>query len=135
MTNKTGKGVESMTTVKRFFYGGAATLLALPVAVFAEFKVPTGTNLPGDAGAAGDGIIGIMTSIMQWLLILVGILAIIAFVIAGIMYLTSMGDEGRAESAKKAMIYAVFGVVVALLGLIVLNFVNNLLSGQGEFST
>jgi heme/copper-type cytochrome/quinol oxidase subunit 2 len=132
MINKTGKGVESMTTVKRFFYGSAATLLALPVVVSAQFDAAiTDTGLP--EGATGGGIVGLITNIMQWMLALVGILAIIAFVISGIMYLTSMGDEERAKSAKNAMIYAVLGVVVALLGLIVLTAVDRMLKGEDTF--
>jgi len=111
-----------------------AMALSVPAVVGAQFKKPENTNLPGDSGAAAKGFVDILTGIMQWLLAIVGILAVIAFVIAGILYLTSAGDEEQIGRAKKAMIYAIVGVIVALLGMIVLNVVENMLRGEGEFT-
>lgn len=102
----------------------AATALLAPVAALAQFAVPANTNLPQGT------VLDIVTNIMKWLLIVVGILAVIAFVIAGILYLTSAGNEDRISSAKKAMVYAIIGVVVALVGLVVIVAVQSLLGGQ-----
>ncbi len=121
-----------MTKFKSFFYGLSAGVLALPAMVGAQFEIPD-PGLVGTPTGGTRGIVGLLTTIMQWLLSLVGIFAVIAFVIAGLMYLTSAGSEEQADRAKKAMIYAVIGIVVALLGLIVLNAVNNMLSGRNEF--
>ncbi len=117
--------------MKKIVYGSMMSLLAVPALVGAQFKVPTDTGLPESAN--GQGITGIITNIMKWLLTLVGILAIIAFVIAGILYLTAAGNEDQIDRAKKTMTAAIIGVIVALIGLIVLNAVVTMLSGQGEF--
>lgn len=43
-----------------------------------------------------------------------GSLAVVAIIIAGIFYLTSAGSPTRIETAKKALIYAIVGIVIAI---------------------
>jgi len=44
------------------------------------------------------------------------ILAVICFMWAGILFLTSSGDPEKMRRAKNALIYGIVGVVVAILG-------------------
>ena len=73
----------------------------------------------------------IIENFMQWLLIIVGILGVIGFAIAGIMYLTAAGDEDRIKQAKSAMIFSIVGIIVALLGLIIMGAVTTMLNAEG----
>ncbi|MFA6973658.1 MAG: hypothetical protein WC238_02900 [Parcubacteria group bacterium] len=106
----------------------AASVIALtvPALAMAQFQQggPSGTNLPSGS------IIGIITNIMNWLLMLVGVLGVIGFAIAGILYLTAAGEEGRIETAKSAMLYSIIGVVVALLGLVIIKAAATMLGGS-----
>ena len=122
-----------MTHVKRFFYGSAVSLLTVPALVSAQFDPDLGGRQTGLPGGDGSGVIDIIGNIMQWLLVLVGILAVIAFVISGILYLTSAGNEDQISQAKRAMVWAIVGVIVALLGLIVLNAVTLMLDAEKSF--
>jgi len=45
---------------------------------------------------------------------LIGGIATIMFLIAGIYFLTSAGDPGRLETAKSCLKYAIIGTVIAL---------------------
>jgi len=72
-------------------------------------------------------ILQIITNIVSWLLMIIGLVAIIGFVISGILYLTAAGDEDQQEKAKRAMIYSITGVIVGLAGLVVIYAVSNLL--------
>jgi len=45
---------------------------------------------------------------------LVGGIATIMFIIAGIYFLTSAGDPGRLDTAKSCLKYAIIGTVIAL---------------------
>jgi len=100
-------------------------VLSAPMAVLAQFDQTAGgkTNLPGGS------VMDIIENIMYWLLALVGIIGVIGFAIAGILYLTSAGDETRIEGAKKAMAYAILGVVVAIVGLVAVKAVATMLGG------
>ena len=115
-----------MKMVRKISYGLAASIAAAPMAVLAQFQTPAGTGLP-----AGS-IVGIITSGMNWLLVIVGILGVIGFVIAGIIYLTAAGDEDQIGKGKKAMIYSIIGVIVALLGVVVIQAVNSMLGGNSK---
>lgn len=77
----------------------------------------------------GGRITVIVMNIMYWLLGLVGFIGIIGFVIAGIWYLLAAGDEDKISTAKKAMTWSIVGVIVALMGYVIIQAVNSMLSG------
>ncbi len=95
----------------------------LPVVTLAQWKKPDSTQLPTGS------IYNIIQNIMKWLLGILGFVAVIGFVISGIMFLVSAGDEDRQKSAKKAMYYSITGVIVGLVGYVVLVAVEKMLSG------
>lgn len=72
----------------------------------------------------------IAQGILLWLIEIVGIVSLISFIIAGILYLTAAGSETQAEKAKKAMTYSIIGVVVSLAGFVVLQAAEAMLGGQ-----
>jgi len=76
---------------------------------------------------------GIITNILKWLLAIFGIVGIIGFVIAGIIYITSFGDDDRMKTAKQAMYYSIIGVIVGLSGLVVIFAVNAILNQTSGF--
>jgi hypothetical protein len=116
-----------MNIVKKISYGVVSLSAAAPLVALAQFTAPEGTNLPNSS------ILDIVTGIMNWLLIIVGILGVIGFVIAGILYLTAAGDEDQIAKAKKAMIYSIIGVIVALLGLVIISAAQAMLNSQAGF--
>lgn len=76
----------------------------------------TETGLPGEGGS----IQGIIENLADWFLVIIGTVAIIAFIISGVIYLTSAGDDSRMEKAKEAMIASIIGIIVALSGYVVI---------------
>lgn len=115
-----------MNKIKKIVYAGTALALTAPVAAMAQFVPPTET----DTGLQSTSITQIIITAMKWMLGLIGFLAIIAFVIAGILYLTAAGNEDQAGKAKKAMLYAILGIVVALIGLIIITAVQAWLASE-----
>lgn len=63
----------------------------------------------------------ILSNVLQFLLSIVGIVAIIGLVASGIIYLTSGGNEKRATFAKRAALASVIGIAVALGALVIVN--------------
>jgi cytochrome bd-type quinol oxidase subunit 2 len=125
-----------MNIIKKVIYGASSMALLAPFATFAQtpppatkaevtaFAVPTTTGLP-----AGS-LVNIVTQVMNWLLYAVGLFGVIGFVIAGILYLTAAGDDEQIKKAKKAMVYSIVGVIVALVGVVVITAVKGALSGS-----
>ena len=98
--------------------------LIMPICVFAQYGVPTGTGLPET-----NDLSDIIINIMNWLLVIVGVIAIIAFVISGILYLTAAGDSNQIDRAKTAMTWSIVGVIVALMGYVVISAADFMLRG------
>lgn len=121
-----------MTKMKKII-SAAATGLALVTPFMAYGGWTTGLSNAQNTDLPGGSIFNIIVNILDWLLALVGVIGVIGFIIAGILYLTSAGDEGRIETAKKAMTYSIIGVIVAISGLVVVYAANNMLSGTAGF--
>ncbi|MDD2766963.1 MAG: hypothetical protein PHH40_04390 [Candidatus Moranbacteria bacterium] len=107
-----------------------ATPLMAGAVVSSGVATPEGFNPTATGNAAwslsDNTVFDLVTNVMNWLLGLIGVLGVIAFVISGIMYLTAAGDEGQIEKAKSIMMYAIIGLVIALIGLIVVNAIGGI---------
>lgn len=88
-------------------------------------NLATGTGLSDKTD-----LIPIITNVILWLLALSAVLAMGAIVWGGIMYISSLGDEGRAGKAKQIIFYAVIGVIVVLLSFVIISFVQTLLTAM-----
>jgi hypothetical protein len=60
---------------------------------------------------------------------LITILGGLMIIIAGFLYLTSAGDEGRMKTAKSALMYAVGGIAVGLAAMAITNLVKTAVAG------
>ncbi|GBE17063.1 hypothetical protein BMS3Abin15_00899 [bacterium BMS3Abin15] len=63
----------------------------------------------------------IALSTLQFLLSIVGILALIMLVVGGIMYLTSAGDEERITKGKNIFKWSVIGIIIAMAALVIVS--------------
>lgn len=80
----------------------------------------TSDCLFGGGDCAGDGIFKTITNV---LLFLIGAVSVIMLIIGGIRYTISGGDSTAVTSAKNTILYAVIGIIVALLAYAIVNFV------------
>lgn len=67
-----------------------------------------------------NGVVGKVVNILS---IIIGVAAVIVIIIAGIQYMVSTGDPTKTNNAKNAILYAVVGLVIALLAQIIIRFV------------
>lgn len=65
----------------------------------------------------------IVVKVINFVLSFVGLLAVLFLIIAGVMYITSLGDEGKAEKAKKMILYIIIGILLILLAAVIVNVV------------
>ena len=55
-----------------------------------------------------------LTTIQNWLLSIVGVLALLFIVYGGFLYITSGGNKERIEMAKKTLTYAILGLLIVV---------------------
>lgn len=101
-------------------------------ATSAQGKDQTGSAscLFGNEGnCSGDGIFKTITNVM---LFVIGAVSVIMLIIGGIRYTVSNGDSTAVQNAKNTIMYAIVGVIVAILAYAVVNFVIGSFSGNGS---
>ncbi len=62
-------------------------------------------------------------TIITTILYILGIIAVLMIIIGGIKYTTSNGDSSGIQSAKNTILYAVVGLVIAIMSFAIVNFV------------
>lgn len=90
-------------------------------------------SLNNNFGLPSGSILGIIQNLLFWLLTIFGIAGIFGFVISGIMYLISTGDQGMIDRAKAGMTYSIVGIIVGLSGFLILQAINSWLGGSNNF--
>lgn len=88
-----------------------------------------GVSLPTNVGLPSGNLTGVISKFTNWILGIFGFLAIISFIVSGIMYFLSAGDDKLQEKAKKQMQWSILGVAIGLIGLVVIYTIDMLLGG------
>lgn len=70
-----------------------------------------------------DDAQAVVKSILDTVFLWLGIIAVIVIIIGGVLYMTAQGDPAKITTAKKAILYAVIGLIVALLSFAIVNFI------------
>lgn len=73
--------------------------------------------------SSSDDFSKIMQNIINMMLYVLGIIAVIAIIIGGIRYATANGDASHVKQAKDTIMYAVVGLIVAIMAGAIVNFV------------
>lgn len=89
-----------------------------------------GWTLSNPYGLPQGSILGIASNMLFWLLAIFAILGVVGFVIAGIIYLLSTGDETMIARAKSAMLYSIVGIIIGLSGFLIMQAAAAMLAGQ-----
>ena len=88
-----------------------------------------GVSLPTNVGLPSGNLTSVISRFTNWILGIFGFLAIISFIVSGIMYFLSAGDDKLQEKAKKQMQWSIVGVAIGLIGLVVIYTIDMLLGG------
>ena len=76
----------------------------------------------------GDG--GIIHTIINVMLYIIGILSVIMIIWGGITYTTSRGKDDKVKTAKNTILYSVVGLVVAMVSWAIVNWVFTSIGGN-----
>jgi hypothetical protein len=65
----------------------------------------------------------LMVNVATWILGISGSLALLAFIVGGLIFLTSAGNKEKVEQAKKILSGAVIGLAIVFFSYVVINFI------------
>lgn len=78
----------------------------------------------GDVGVPKvDASESTVSGIVSAVLMVIGAVAVIFIVLGGIKYSMSQGDSGSIQKAKDTILFAVIGLVIAMVAFAIVNFV------------
>lgn len=113
--------------------GLTASPLALAAPTFAaqvnpqqEACLGTGGSWNGSTCTGNSNtpdLAAIIKTIVNILLFIIGAVAVIMIIVGGFRYVTSAGNASSVTAAKNTILYAVVGLVIALLAYAIVNFV------------
>ena len=125
-----------------------ATKLILPVLMLTAFTLAVavaphtlafdGTITGGAEAARGSdqtadlfGATGVFKTITNVLLYVLGAISVIMIIIGGLRYVVSGGNSTNVTAAKNTILYAIVGVIIAILSYAIINFVLGSFTGGG----
>lgn len=89
----------------------------------------------GAAAARADGmpaelvgVDGVFTRITNTVLYIVGVISVVMLIWGGLRYIMSGGDSKKITDAKNTILYAIIGLIIAVLAFAIVNFVLNTIS-------
>lgn len=86
-------------------------------------KVETPKNIPSGDNAVGNAIMAGLN-----LFIILGVAASLIFTIyGGILWITSNGDKGKVDRARRTLTFSIVGLVVMILAFTIIQMVGTLL--------
>ena len=112
---------------------GFSALFVFAPAALAQSSIEEGVQAARGDGQPtelfGDG--GVVTSITNVLLFIVGALSVIMIIWGGIRYAISGGSSSAVTAAKNTIMYALIGLIIAFLAFAAVNFVLNAVTPGG----
>ena len=91
--------------------------LLLPVSVLADI------NFNPPSGNATISPAGVVVAILNFIWPIIVAAVIIAFITAGLLFVTSQGEPGKINQARNAVIWGIAGIVVILLAFSIMSIV------------
>ncbi len=134
-----------MSIVRKLVYPMAVVAFVLLVNILAVTHVGAAGFTMGMADGANSakgtdqatdlfGQTGTFRTITNVMLFVIGAVSVIMLIIGGLRYVVSGGDSTAVQNAKNTILYAIVGVIVAILAYAAVSFVISSFSGAGGVS-
>ena len=76
----------------------------------------------------------LLINVAKWILGISGSLALLAFIMGGVMFLISAGSREKIDQAKKMLSGAVIGLAIVFFSYTIINFILNTIFGDAAWN-
>ena len=103
----------------------ALFLATTPISTHAIAPIQAGADAAHAQGQPRDlfGVSGTFTTITNTMLFIIGALSVVMLIFGGLRYIISGGNATAITAAKNTILYAIIGLIVALMAYAAINFV------------
>ena len=118
-------------------------MIALPVMQVQAQIIPDGEVIGGGLDGQNKKETGsyelsdftqLMINVANWILGISGSLALLAFVVGGLMFLISAGSREKVDQAKKILSGAVIGLAIVFFSYVAINFILSTVFGMKKWN-
>lgn len=119
------KKIKQLMAAVALVIGLGGTILAAPTASAVNVFDQCGSNADAAVCKAQseDNATSMITIVINTLLFIIGIIAVIMIIVGGIRYTVSNGNASSTKEAKDTILYAVIGLIIAMMAYAIVNFV------------
>ena len=78
-------------------------------------------NIPQED--TNNNLMNRLTTIINFVLGVLGFVTVAVIVLGGVQYATSAGDAAKVQKAKNTILYGIVGLIIALLAFAIVNFI------------
>jgi len=96
--------------------------LFLTAAAYAQENDPL--NFIGNIGGTNQSdLMTLIYGVINWAVGIAALICVVVLIFSGYKYITAAGDEQKVESATKTLTFAIIGLVVCFIAVILVKFV------------
>ena len=126
LIEKTGQVLTGAATTATLFAGRAMATMNYDNPAQAGADAARGNGMPAELIGAS----GVFTRITNTILFAVGIISVVMLIYGGLRYIISGGDSKKVTDAKNTIMYAIIGLIIAILSYAIVNFVISAVGGS-----
>lgn len=126
---KLSKGLAAVSAVAAMGVALVGSLSASALSLMDVFSGPYRGQ--GQPASLFDGPAAIIPKVINIMLFIVGVLAVFMMIYGGIRYVLSGGDNTKVKDAKNTILYAIVGLIVAILGYAIVGWIVSMLGTGG----
>ena len=123
---KTGQIITGAAATITLFAGRAMAAISYDNPAQAGAEAARGSGMPAELIGAS----GVFTRITNTILFAVGIISVVMLIYGGLRYIISGGDSKKVTDAKNTIMYAIIGLLIAILSYAIVNFVISAVGGS-----
>ena len=125
IAKKTGQILTGVATMTTLMAGRAMATMNYDNPAQAGAEAARANGMPAEL----IGTSGVFTRITNTVLLAVGLISVIMLVVGGLRYVISGGDSKKVTDAKNTIMYAIIGLIIAILAYAIVNFVISAVGG------
>lgn len=118
-----------MKTRKLALFAATAVSMVYVTANKAYAQCFGSSCLGGIQGTQGD-LLAFVTDSLNLIIGLAALIAVGFLIYSGVQYILAAGDEGKVEKATKGIVYAIVGLIICFISVLIVNFVLTAFLGQ-----
>ena len=91
--------------------------------IIKSLAVGAKVNEVDTSGSGGEDLVESITTILNAIIGVLGLVCVIVIIMGGITYMTSSGETEKVKKGRNTILYGLIGLVICVLAFAIVNFV------------